>query len=64
MRVLLDTNVLIAAFVAAHGRCAEIIERCANAHELVTSAELLEEYREKLVGKFRRRLSLRRRGWS
>lgn len=52
MRVLLDTNVLIAAFVA-RGRCAELLEHCAGAHDLVTSAGLLEEYQEKLVRKFR-----------
>lgn len=53
MRVLLDTNVLIAAFVSSRGRCAEILARCAEAHDLVTSPALLEEYREKLVTKFR-----------
>jgi len=53
VRVLLDTNVLIAAFVAHRGRCAELLEHCAEAHELVTSEPLIEEYREKLVGKFR-----------
>lgn len=52
MRVLLDTNVLIAAFVA-RGRCADLLEHCAEAHELVTSEDLLEEYLEKLVRKFR-----------
>ncbi|HEU0052294.1 MAG TPA: putative toxin-antitoxin system toxin component, PIN family [Longimicrobium sp.] len=53
MKVLLDTNILIAAFVAARGRSAEILERCANEHEIITSRVLLEEYREKLVRKFR-----------
>jgi putative PIN family toxin of toxin-antitoxin system len=49
---LLDTNVLIAAFVS-RGRCADLLERCAEAHELVTSEALLEEYRDKLIRKFR-----------
>jgi putative PIN family toxin of toxin-antitoxin system len=53
VRVLLDTNVLIAAFISSRGRCAEILEHCAEAHELVSSPALLEEYREKLVTKFR-----------
>ena len=53
MRVLLDTNVLIAAFISSQGRCAELLEHCAQAHELVTSDALLEEYHEKLVKKFR-----------
>lgn len=53
MRVLLDTNVLIAAFISTRGRCAELLEHCAQAHELVTSDALLEEYHDKLVTKFR-----------
>lgn len=53
MKVVLDTNVLIAAFVARTGRCAQLVERCAEAHEMVTSAPLLEEFRGKLVHKFR-----------
>lgn len=53
MRILLDTNVLIAAFISPRGRCAEIIEHCAKAHGLVSSPALLEEFREKLVFKFR-----------
>ncbi|MBW3570831.1 MAG: putative toxin-antitoxin system toxin component, PIN family [Gemmatimonadetes bacterium] len=52
MRVVLDTNVLIAAFVS-RGRCAQLLEHCAEAHEVVTSAGLLQEYEEKLVRKFR-----------
>lgn len=52
MRILLDTNVLIAAFVS-RGVCAAILQHCTEAHDLVTSEGLLEEYHEKLVGKFR-----------
>lgn len=52
MRVVLDTNVLIAAFVS-RGRCAQLLEHCAEAHEMVTSAGLLDEYVEKLVRKFK-----------
>lgn len=53
MRVVLDTNVLIAAFVSRGGQCAQLLEHCVQAHEIVTSAGLLDEYEEKLVRKFR-----------
>ncbi|HYR06942.1 MAG TPA: putative toxin-antitoxin system toxin component, PIN family [Longimicrobium sp.] len=49
---MLDTNVLIAAFVS-RGLCAQLLEHCVEAHEIVTSAGLLDEYQEKLVRKFR-----------
>lgn len=52
MRILLDTNVLIAAFVS-RGVCSALLEHCSEAHDLVSSIGLLEEYREKLTGKFR-----------
>jgi len=42
VRVLLDTNVVVAAFVA-RGRCSELFEHCALEHELVTSEPLIEE---------------------
>lgn len=57
MRVVLDTNVLIAAFVS-RGRCAQLLEHCAEAHEMVTSSGLLDEYEEKLVRKFKLTLDL------
>ncbi len=50
MRVLLDTNVLIAAFIA-RGTCCELLEHCARHHTVVSSAPLLQELREKLSGK-------------
>lgn len=50
MRVVLDSNVLIAAFVA-RGACAELLEHCAREHEPVTSTFILEEVRDKLVTK-------------
>lgn len=52
MRVFLDTNVLIAAFIS-HGACAEILEYCVVRHDLVGSEYLLEELRRTLAGKFR-----------
>lgn len=53
MRILLDTNVWIAAFVSRGGVCSALLEHCSEAHDLVSSSALLEEYREKLIGKFR-----------
>lgn len=52
MRVVLDTNVLIAAFIA-RGVCSDLLEHCIRRHELVTSAFILNEFREKLTGKFK-----------
>lgn len=52
MRLVLDTNVLIAAFVA-RGVCAELLEHCVREHEIVTSTAILEEVRRNLVAKVR-----------
>jgi putative PIN family toxin of toxin-antitoxin system len=52
MRVVLDANVLIAAFVA-RGVCAELLEYCVREHEPVTSVAILEEVRRNLVAKIR-----------
>ncbi len=54
MRVLLDTNVLIAAFIA-RGLCHQLLEYCISHHELVISEFILNEIREKLVAKFKYR---------
>jgi len=51
MRILLDTNVLIAAFIS-RGVCAELLEHCARHHILVTSRFILDELRRKLREKF------------
>lgn len=50
MRVVLDSNVLIAAFVA-RGVCSELLEHCVRQHQPVTSAFILEEVRSKLISK-------------
>jgi putative PIN family toxin of toxin-antitoxin system len=42
MKVVLDANVIIAAF-AARGLCESIMEVCLNEHEIVLSDDLLEE---------------------
>lgn len=51
MRVLLDTNVLIAAFIA-RGACSELLEHCVRNHTLISSKPLLQELEEKLSDKF------------
>lgn len=51
MRVLLDTNVLIAAFIA-RGTCSDLLEYCVRNHTLVTSKPPLRELEEKRAGKF------------
>ena len=51
MKVTLDTNVLIAAFIS-HGVCNELLEYCALNHEIFLSGFILGELEEKLTGKF------------
>jgi putative PIN family toxin of toxin-antitoxin system len=50
--ILLDTNVLIAAFVA-RGFCNELLEHCIRQHSLVTSDFIINEFRDKLSNKFK-----------
>lgn len=52
MRIVLDTNVWIAAFLT-HGGCHELLEYSLETHTLLISDEILEEIEEKLAGKFR-----------
>ena len=52
MRLVLDANVLIAAFVA-RGVCADLLEHCVREHEPVTSEAILEEVRRNLVDKIK-----------
>ena len=51
MRLVLDTNVLIAALIA-RGVCADLLEHCVLNHALVTSEFIIDELREHLIGKF------------
>lgn len=51
MRIVLDTNVLVAAFVA-EGLCRDIVRRRVKTHELITSQILLDELAEVLKRKF------------
>jgi len=53
MKVVLDTNVLIAAFIT-QGVCNDLLEHCIRHHELVTSDFiLLDEFHRHLIGKFK-----------
>lgn len=52
MKIVFDTNVLIAAFIT-HGVCNDLLDHCIRHHELVTSNFILDEFREHLVGKFK-----------
>ena len=52
MKLLLDTNLLVAALVA-RGACADLLEHCVRQHVIVSSQPLLDELREVLERKFR-----------
>ncbi len=51
MRLVLDTNVLIAAFIS-HGMCNELFEHVAIQHTVVSSQPLLNEVARVLAEKF------------
>ena len=52
MRVVLDTNVLVAAF-AARGLCEGVFQVCLASHEIVLCEHILEELRRSLTGKLK-----------
>lgn len=51
MIVTLDTNVLIAAFIS-RGQCHELVEHLVRHHTIVSSAFILQEFKDKLRLKF------------
>ena len=51
MRIVLDTNVLIASFVT-RGVCRDLVDHCIRRHDLLTSEFILNEFRDTLVEKF------------
>lgn len=51
MRLVLDTNVLIAAFIS-RGTCAELFIHCGKHHSLVVSDFILDEFTRILRDKF------------
>lgn len=57
MRVVLDTNVLLAAF-GARGLCEALFAVCLEGHDLVTSDYVLGELRRHLVKAFRLTMQL------
>ena len=52
MRIVLDTNVIVAAF-AARGLCAEVFEVCVTGHRLVLSEHILAEVSSALLKKIK-----------
>lgn len=48
MRIVLDANMIVAAF-AARGLCESVMEVCLSEHEMVLSEELLDEILESLL---------------
>ena len=52
MRIVFDTNVLIAAFITAGGVCGDLVKRCALVHTPITSEFILNELRETLTERF------------
>jgi putative PIN family toxin of toxin-antitoxin system len=55
VKLLLDTNVLIAAFVA-RGVCSDLLEHCVRHHVVISSQPLLDELRDVLTRKFHQRV--------
>jgi len=52
MKILFDTNVLIAAFIS-HGSCFELFEHCSRQHDIFTSKYILSELKKNLHKKFK-----------
>jgi uncharacterized protein len=51
MRIVLDTNVLIAALIT-RGVCRDLLEHCVQRHQIVVSDFILNELHENLKNKF------------
>jgi len=52
MRIVLDTNVIVAAF-AARGLCESVLELCLDRHEILLSEPLMAEIRKNLRKKIK-----------
>ena len=52
MRIVLDANVIVAAF-AARGLCESVLELCLDSHDLLLSEALLTEIRGNLQRKIK-----------
>lgn len=57
MRVVLDSNVLLAAF-GSGGICRAIVDVCRDSHQIILSETILEEVRQHLTDSFRHTLSM------
>jgi len=56
VKLLLDTNVLVAALLA-RGTCSDLLEHCLRHHVVIPSRPLLDELRDVLTRKFRQRVA-------
>ena len=54
MKLLLDTNVLVAALIA-RGVCSDLLEHCVRQHVVISSRLLLDELGDVLTRKFHQR---------
>ena len=54
MKLLLDTNVVVAALIA-RGTCDDLLKHCVRHHVVVSSRPLLDELRDVLTRKFHQR---------
>ncbi|HTA75802.1 MAG TPA: putative toxin-antitoxin system toxin component, PIN family [bacterium] len=52
MKIVLDTNVLIAAYIS-NGLCSEILEICLEKHELILTDFIVKELERNLIKKLR-----------
>jgi len=52
MKLVLDTNVLIAALIS-RGTCADLLEHCVLRHTLISSEAIFTELETHLLGKFK-----------
>lgn len=52
MKIVFDTNVLIAAFIS-HGVCAELFEHCVRCHKIIASEFIFTEFSDNLITKFK-----------
>lgn len=52
MRIILDTNVILSAFLT-QGMSCRVLERCTEEHDLYISSWILKEVEEKLEKKFK-----------
>jgi len=52
MKITLDTNILIAAFIS-RGVCSDLFEYCIRQHEVFTSQYILKEFTTQLNEKFK-----------